>query len=112
MARANNCCECCGLKHLSIVWASKFWIKDPESGRYKLRSIWFRNEQDAIREQPNDCYRKSVKVVLTIAHLDHDEENHDITDDRLMAMCQVCHLRYDADEKYRRLTEKVKKNSK
>ena len=42
------------------------------------------------------------KVVLTIAHLDHDEDNHDVSDDRLKAMCQRCHLRYDAPEKKRR----------
>lgn len=45
---------------------------------------------------------KMVKVVLTIAHLDHDETNHEVKDERLMAMCQLCHLRYDAKEKYRR----------
>jgi len=46
---------------------------------------------------------KPVKVVLTVAHLDHDETNHQVTDDRLKAMCQLCHLRYDAKEKYRRV---------
>lgn len=35
------------------------------------------------------------KVVLTIAHLDHDPENWDIKDERLKAMCQKCHLKYD-----------------
>jgi 5-methylcytosine-specific restriction endonuclease McrA len=38
---------------------------------------------------------KGTKVVLTIAHLDHDNDNHDVTDDRLAALCQRCHLRYD-----------------
>lgn len=33
-------------------------------------------------------------VVLTVAHLDHDPANCD--DSNLMAMCQRCHLRYDA----------------
>ncbi len=47
---------------------------------------------------------KKVKVVLTVAHLDHDETNESITDERLKAMCQLCHLRYDAKEKYRRAT--------
>lgn len=35
------------------------------------------------------------KVVLTVAHLDHTPEN--CADDNLMAMCQGCHLSYDAD---------------
>lgn len=45
---------------------------------------------------------KPVKVVLTIAHLDHDENNHNVTIDRLKAMCQLDHLQYDAKEKARR----------
>lgn len=34
------------------------------------------------------------KVVLTVAHLDHQPEN--CAEDNLMAMCQRCHLTYDA----------------
>ncbi len=33
------------------------------------------------------------KVVLTVAHLDHDETSSDPAN--LMAMCQRCHLTYD-----------------
>jgi hypothetical protein len=33
-------------------------------------------------------------VVLTTAHLDHDTTNNDL--DNLRAMCQLCHLSYDA----------------
>ena len=42
---------------------------------------------------------KPTKVVLTIAHLDHDAENWDVSDDRLAALCQRCHLRYDMPSK-------------
>ena len=38
---------------------------------------------------------KGTRVVLTIAHLDHDSENWNVTDDRLKALCQACHLGYD-----------------
>lgn len=34
-------------------------------------------------------------VVLTFAHLNHDHDNADVEDDRLVALCQRCHLRYD-----------------
>lgn len=37
---------------------------------------------------------KSI-VFLTIAHLDHDHTNENITDERLKALCQRCHLHYD-----------------
>lgn len=93
LKRANNKCECCGLENHSEVFSIKIngvtnWIK-------KLfdDTLGF----------------KTVKVVLTIAHLDHDETNQEVTDERLMAMCQLCHLRYDAKEKYRRSLEKSKK---
>ena len=33
-------------------------------------------------------------VILTVAHLDHQPEN--CTDTNLRALCQRCHLRYDA----------------
>lgn len=45
------------------------------------------------------------KVILTIAHLDHDPENWDVKDERLKALCQKCHLQYDRknnDRKIRR----------
>lgn len=34
------------------------------------------------------------KVVLTVAHLDHDTAHN--SDDNLKALCQRCHLAYDA----------------
>lgn len=34
------------------------------------------------------------KVVLTVAHLDHTPEN--VSDSNLAALCQRCHLTYDA----------------
>ena len=107
LERAGHCCERCRLPNKSEVWAIKMAVKD-EDGRYKLRSIWFRNENDAHREATFTIPTK-IKVVLTIAHLDHDETNHEVSLDRLQALCQMCHLRYDAKEKYRRITNKSKK---
>jgi len=48
------------------------------------------------------------KVVLTVAHLDHTPEN--CGDDNLMAMCQRCHLTYDAKHhsKNARLTRNLR----
>ncbi len=88
--RAGNRCEKCGFANGQPVHRAKV------DGRME----WFPCEQDAI----DSCglYFGIVKVVLTVAHLDHDETNHEVTLDRLMAMCQICHLRYDAKEKYRR----------
>lgn len=46
---------------------------------------------------PISQYRPDSKVILTLAHLDHDASkgNHDY--DNLKAYCQGCHLRFDAE---------------
>lgn len=41
-------------------------------------------------------------VVLTCAHLDHDETNWEVADDRLATLCAACHLRYDAKDNAKR----------
>lgn len=110
LRRANNCCEKCGLKNKQLVYAVQLHVR--EGSRYKLKSFWFQILQDAQRaircfEEDVHWIRK-IKVVLTIAHLDHDEENWGVSDDRLMAMCQSCHCDYDANEKYNRVHNKCR----
>ena len=82
LKRANNKCECCGLKNYQIV--SSFRINKKTIWQVQDYGLWMRSDNP-----------RRVKVVLTIAHLDHDETNHNVTDDRLKAMCQLCHLKYD-----------------
>jgi hypothetical protein len=68
--RANKRCEChgqCGTNH---------------TGRCP-----------AIHGQPNPA--TGSRVILTVAHLDHQPENVDPAN--LLAACQLCHLRYDRD---------------
>lgn len=36
---------------------------------------------------------RNTRIVLTVAHLDHDPRNCE--ESNLLAMCQACHLRYD-----------------
>lgn len=52
-----------------------------------------------------------TKIVITIAHLDHDEDNWSVQDERLAALCQKCHLQYDAKEKARRRLLKKSQNN-
>ncbi len=109
LQRANNCCELCKLRNGQKVWGVKFWIKGLGTNgqpKYSWKAIWFRDQYDAIREAANIDIINEIKVVLTVAHLDHDEENHDVQLDRLKALCQMCHLRYDAKEKYNRQIRK------
>lgn len=37
-----------------------------------------------------------LKVILTVAHVDHDPTHND--EENLAALCQRCHLRHDAKE--------------
>lgn len=99
--RSKGRCEECGLRNYQTVYSIKLNIKDVD-GRYKLRTLWFRDYFDAKREGGMQNI-KFVKVVLTVAHLDHDEENHDVEQDRLKHLCQICHLRHNAKEKFRRM---------
>jgi len=46
------------------------------------------------RHRCRSCGKPRPKVVLTIAHLDHDITHN--ADDNLAALCQKCHLTYDA----------------
>jgi hypothetical protein len=101
LERAGNKCEFCGIKNHSI-------IKRLPDGTWRNPC---QTEWDMIYSRIKYChsnmteslkYHGFIRVVLTIAHLDHDECNHEVKLDRLAALCQLCHLRYDAKEKYRR----------
>lgn len=46
---------------------------------------------------------KDIKVVLTVAHLDHDPANN--ADENLAALCQRCHLMHDAKQHARNAAE-------
>jgi len=59
--------------------------------------------------QPNPA--TGSRVVLTIAHLDHNLAHSD--DENLRALCQKCHLTYDAKEhaEHAKATRKMKSGS-
>ena len=56
---------------------------------------------------PNSTLMSTVTGRLTIAHLDYDEENHDVSDDRLAAQCQGCHASDGTIENTRRIMVKA-----
>ena len=88
LKRASNKCEVCGVENRAQL--TSIPLKISENGKYKLKRFWLSNECDIKRMEPfalgGDV--KTIRVILTIAHLDHDEENHEVEDDRLAAMCQ------------------------
>ena len=58
------------------------------------RAKGFCEHNDCTAEQGRQHPITGSLVILTVAHLDHNPANCD--DDNLEAMCQRCHLRYDA----------------
>lgn len=104
LKRANNKCEFCGLDNYLIGSRDlnrKFWT---EQDIQSMGKIGRKHKFDA--DNP-----KLFKIVLTTAHLDHDEENKKVKIQRLRALCQKCHLNYDAKERSLRACEKRYKNT-
>jgi hypothetical protein len=57
---------------------------DPQPYKQALANVgWYHQEGEW-----------ATVIVLTIAHLDHDTTNN--ADSNLLALCQRCHLSYDA----------------
>jgi len=97
LARAQNKCERCGLPNHSTI------IRSLDDGDDYLilnsLSIWETPDGTWVRmsEMPEEfeAQPRTTKVVLTIAHLDHDITHN--TDDNLQALCQRCHLLHDGE---------------
>lgn len=84
LERARNRCEWCGVENGANVAVRK------DGNREVLGFDVLPKPADTLREIVH-----VVRVVLTVAHLDHDKLNHAVTDNRLAALCQRCHLNYD-----------------
>lgn len=81
-ARAGNRCQFCGVENGALGWR--------ERGKF----VEFREFIEGKYPHPI-AVSKIMKIVLTVAHLDHDPAN--CADENLRALCQQCHLRYDVD---------------
>ncbi len=96
--RARNRCEFCGIANgaLGARNGAGKWLSAEPMGEKGLRLEW--PKPGDIAWCSNDHFgrmrTKIVRIVLTVAHLDHTPEN--CADDNLKALCQRCHLTYDA----------------
>jgi hypothetical protein len=94
--RAKNCCEFCNVPNGMLIirgeWCGVECYQDFENG-----SIFNANTSEHIGDDYVGEVHPSnqlIKIVLTIAHLDHDINNND--NSNLKALCQRCHNRYDS----------------
>lgn len=95
LARAGNRCEEEGCR----VPNHAVGFRDQDGTFYEIENS-HQGEQDALDAQAQGY--KIIRIVLTIAHLDHNPEN--CADDNLRAWCQLHHNRYD--RKHRKQTRR------
>lgn len=84
LKRDNNACAFCGVENGRIIHRFGKGIGD-----------WQYWPEGMQSEASSEDGRKSTKIVLTIAHLDHDKTNNDY--ENLAALCQKCHLGIDME---------------
>lgn len=95
LSRADHRCERCQVpdgaevhrgtgKHAGTYYDQHGYVRDDKTGK----------PLGLLREWEYTARAYSVRVVLTIAHLDHTPENCDPAN--LLALCQTCHNRLDA----------------
>jgi len=96
LARAGNKCEQCGKPNHALVetvtspyWNRMWWRRLGAFAAW--RNAFGETTVLEIAGENSNMHR--VRVVLTIAHLDHTP-GHD-EDANLKALCQWCHLNYD-----------------
>jgi len=89
LARENNCCKFCGIQNGLLGW------RVPSGSFYTVADFAGSDisPADKIALAAVAAKKKSYKIVLTVAHLDHMLIDHE--DSNLAALCQRCHLNHD-----------------
>ena len=94
LKRANHHCEICKIENYKVVlrgeWGGKEVYQDDDGNIYDASNSECIGSDYVGEVHPTN---KFVKVVLTIAHLDHNVENNNYSN--LKALCQRCHNRHD-----------------
>ncbi|HLF52785.1 hypothetical protein [Flavobacterium sp.] len=85
LKRDENCCKFCGIENGSLI--HRFG-----KGKYDFQ-MW---PEGMLSEAWDIDGKKCTKIVLTIAHLDHDKTNNCY--ENLAALCQKCHLTLDINQ--------------
>ena len=96
--RDDHCCKECGIPNYSIGYRD-------EKGKWYPIEHSLQGDEDAA-----DAKRKGykiIKIVLTIAHLNHDTTDN--RDENMAALCQLHHLRLDLNQHKTNARETLRK---
>lgn len=110
LARAKNRCEFCKVKNYNVGLRGlngRFYSGEYISEKLEKQGIdlW---DDILFHTLKKDGSVKWLKIVLTVAHLDHDLTNNNY--DNLKALCQKCHLNYD--HKHHMKNSRITRNKK
>jgi len=94
--RAGNRCEFCGVPNAELGGRSRAgkWYKASPKGESGLGLEWPKPGEEWWCAGYDLGRLRIIRIVLTVAHLDHTPENCE--PGNLKALCQRCHLTYDA----------------
>ncbi len=110
LLRAGNVCERCRAPNGVLVARGAKGTRD--EGTYMLdvgsvRCAETGEDRGVARGSEFEADR-FVVIVLTVAHVDHDESNND--PQNLRALCQRCHLKLDAHDNALRRRANARRN--
>lgn len=101
LSRSEHRCEKCKVK--DRTWVSRGIYNDDKVYQYSTGEIHKEDNGNYVTTDFKEgIWSKSIKIVLTIAHLDQNVENNN--ESNLKALCQKCHLNHDRNDnrkKYR-----------
>lgn len=107
LERAGHRCEWCGVPNYAAGYRDATGRFRPTAGNQAhdaagAGELSYRDAAELVRHNNEWCDgfgpngERGIVIVLTIAHLDHTLESDD--PERLRALCQRCHLTYDAKQ--------------
>jgi hypothetical protein len=100
--RAENRCEWCKAPNGETIARGQ----GANAGTYMLKDgrVFDADDGKPITLASTEAFnvRKHVKIILTVAHIDHNETDHNVPPERLAALCQRCHLNLDRRDNYHR----------
>lgn len=108
LLRAENKCENCNVPNHKLILRGEYngiKVYQDDDGNIFQEDNSNPLGGDYVGEVDPHMKNNFIRVVLTIAHLDHDINNNDYSN--LKAFCQKCHNNHDKD--YRKANRKKNK---